>query len=141
MKMNRILASLFFFISSKTIASTLSSIILLPGGGSVAANTSLNLPLTGLLPSVRYSVVCYINTTYPFQYIFLNSSFTDTTSSVFSYSLNGNVVRQDQLIAGHNIAVIEGQFTNPATATLIYTNLDQTNPFTVSNCFAIAVTT
>lgn len=140
MKKKPAIACLFFLITSYAQAATLNSIVPLPGGGVVTANGSVALSLNGLIPSARYSVVCYIDTTYPFQYLFLNSSFVDNTSTVFSYSINGNYLRQAQLIAGHNIVVVEGQFTAPATANLIFNNLDQTNPFTVSSCFAIPVT-
>jgi|GEM_PF-5325785 len=115
-----------------------SSVITLAGGGSVLPSTSLSLSLTDLLPSVTYSVVCYIDTTYPFQYVRFGSQFTVNTSVLISSSLNGHYVTQDQLIPGHNIAVIEGNFTTPASDTLIFSNLDQSNAFTVNNCFAIS---
>lgn len=125
-----------YFLASTAVAS---SVVTLSGGGNVAPATSLNLSLTGLVPSVTYSVVCYIDTNYPFQYVLLGSSFTDTTSTIISYSLNGNYVIQDQLIAGHNIVVINGNFTNPTTGYLVFTNLDQTNPFNVNGCFGIPI--
>lgn len=130
---------LCFVISSNAIASITNSTVLLSGGGNVAPATSLNLSLNGVVPSVTYSVVCYIDTTYPFQYVLLGSSFTENTSTINSYSLNGNYVTQAQLIAGHNTVVIEGKFASPATGNLVFTNLDQTNPFNVNNCFAIPV--
>lgn len=130
---------LCFAISSNAIASITNSTVLLNGGGNVAPATSLNLSLNGVVPSVTYSVVCYIDTTYPFQYILLGSSFTENTSTINSYSLNGNYLTQAQLLAGHNTVVIEGKFTSPSTGHLVFTNLDQTNPFNVNNCFAIPV--
>lgn len=140
MKKYRAFACLFFLLTTNALATTLNSVVPLPGGGAVSANTSLNLSLNGLTPSARYSVVCYLDTIYPFQYVFLSSSIADNTSTVFSYSINGNYLRQDQLIAGHNIVVIDGQFTTPSTANLVFTNLDQTHSFDVNNCFAIPVT-
>jgi hypothetical protein len=135
MKKSVCLTALYFLAATATA----SSVVNLSGGGNVAPATSLNVPLTGLVPSVTYSVVCYIDTSYPFQYVLLGSSFSDTTSSIISYSLNGNYVTQDQLIAGHNIVVINGIFTNPTTASLVFTNLDQANPFNVNNCFGIPI--
>ena len=69
----------------------------------------------------------------------LGSSFTDTTSNVSSYALNGDNVTQGQLIVGSNTAVIVGNFTNPSTASVTFTNLDQDYTFNVSNCYAAAV--
>lgn len=129
-----------FLLSIKAYASQINAIIPLAGGGIVAAKTSLSLSLNNLASSARYSVVCYIDTTYALQYLYLSTNFTDNTSTIFSYNINGNTVRQDQLISGHNIIVMEGQFSNPTTDTLVFTNLDQTNPFNVNNCFAIPVT-
>lgn len=126
--------SALYFLASTAFAS---SVVSLSGGGDVAPATSLNLSLNGLVPSVSYSVVCYVDTNYPFQYVLLGSSFTDTTSTISSYSLNGNYVTQDQLIAGHNIVVINGNFTNPTTGYIVFTNLDQTNSFNVNGCFGI----
>ncbi|MFT4060448.1 MAG: hypothetical protein QM652_12975 [Legionella sp.] len=128
-------------LAALVIASTAtaSSIVNLSGDGDVAPATSINIPLNGLIPSVTYSVVCYIDTSYPFQYVLMGSSLNDTTSVIFSYSLNGNYVTQDQLIAGHNIVVINGNFTNPTTASLVFTNLDQANSFNVNNCFGIPI--
>jgi hypothetical protein len=125
---------LYFLSSTSTLAN---SVVPLAGGGVVLANSSQSLALTGLTASVTYSVVCYIDTTYPFQYILFGSSLSDIKSVITSYSLNGNLVMQDQLLVGHNTAVINGSFVNPSTDTIIFTNLDQTNPFTVSNCFAV----
>lgn len=131
---------LFILLSTQGIAAKVkSSIVPLSGGGTVAANASVSISLSAVVPLVTYNVVCYIDTTYPFQYVLMGSSFTDTTSTIISYSLNGNYVMQDQLIPGHNIAVIVGKFTNPATGYIVFTNLDQTNPFNVNNCFAIPV--
>ncbi|CEG56355.1 hypothetical protein [Legionella fallonii] len=139
MRKNIIAVFLFVLASATGFAAINSSVVPLSGGGNVAANTSVSISLNGVVPSVTYNVVCYIDTSYPFQYVLLGSSFTDTTSTIISYSLNGNYVMQDQLIPGHNIAVIAGKFTNPSTGYIVFTNLDQTNPFNVNNCFAIPI--
>lgn len=128
---------LYGFVACATYASTLSAIVPLSGGGTVAPSTSANISLNGVVPKALYSVVCYIDTIFPFHYVLLGSNFSDSTSVITSYSLNGRSVTQDLLLAGHNTAVIEGRFTNPATGFVVLTNLDTTNPFTVSNCFAI----
>lgn len=133
--------SFFFLVSTQAIAAIVNSIVTLSGGGNVSPATSLNLSLNGLVPSATYSVVCYIDTTYPFQYVLLGSNFSDSTSTIISYSLNGNYVKQAQLIVGHNIVVINGSFTNPTTGNIVFTNLDQANPFNVNNCFAIPIQT
>jgi hypothetical protein len=135
MKRIKYLIPLYFLVST-AIAS---SVVNLGGGGVVAPATSVNLSLNGLVPAMTYSVICYINTSYPFQYIMLGSSFSDSTSSISSYSLNGNYVTQDQLLVGQNIVVVNGNFTNPTTGYLVFTNLDQTNSFNVSNCFGIPI--
>jgi hypothetical protein len=114
-------------------------VINLSTGGSVAPGTSFNLSLNGLVPSSSYSVVCYITSSYPFQYLLLGSQFTDTTSTIISSSINGNLVTQGELNFGQNIVVVNGKFTSPSTANLIYTNLDTTNPFAMNNCFAIPI--
>ena len=138
MKKNLCLMVLYFaVISNANTATTFNSVVPLVGGGTVSPATSLQVSLNGLVPSVTYNVVCYIDTTYPFQYILLGSSFADTTSKVFSYSLNGNYVMQDQLIAGHNIVVVTGNFTDPTTGFIVLTNLDQSNTFNVNNCFGV----
>jgi len=131
--------ALCFLISTRGITAIASSIVNLSSTGNVLPSTSLNVLLNGLVPSVTYSVVCYIDTTYSFQYVMLSSYFSDITSTILSYSLNGNYIRQDQLIVGHNIVVIEGNFTSPSSSYLIITNLDQTNAFNVNGCFAIPV--
>ena len=131
--------SLYCLLSTNAIAGISTSIVNLIGGGDVSPSTSLNLSLSGLVAGVTYSVVCYIDTTYPFQYVLLGSSFTAPTSTIISYSLNGNYVTQDVLIAGHNLVVINGTFTNPTTDTIVFTNLDQNNPFNVNNCFGIPI--
>lgn len=133
MKKNACLIALYFLAATATA----SSVVPLSGGGNVAPANSLNISLNGLVPAVTYSVVCYIDTTYPFQYVLLGSQFNDSTSTIISYSLNGNYVTQDQLITGHNIVVINGNFTTPTTASIVITNLDQTNSFNVNNCFGI----
>lgn len=133
------IAALFLLGTMSSVAAPTSSVVTLSGGGNVAAGTSTKISLAGLIPSVTYNVICYIDTIYPFQYVLLGSSFSETTSTVTSYSLNGNYVMQDQLITGHNIAVITGFFTNPTTGYLVFTNLDQSNPFNVNNCFGVPV--
>lgn len=132
-----LILSLFF--STNVLAGVASSIVPLSTGGGVAPMANFTLSLNGLAPTANYSVVCYITTSFPFQYILLSSSFTDTTSVVTSYSLNGNYVTQAQLAVGSNVVVINGRFTNPATGNLIFSNLDQTNSFTVGNCFGIPI--
>ncbi|EHL32563.1 hypothetical protein [Legionella drancourtii] len=126
-------------LSFVAATATASSVVTLGGGGDVAPAMSLNVSLNGLVPSVTYSVVCYIDTSYPFQYVLLGSSFSDSTSTIISYSLNGNYVTQDQLIPGHNIVVINGKFTNPTTGYIVFTNLDQAHSFNVNNCFGIPI--
>ena len=139
MKKSVFIIILYILLSGRCVSALTSGIVNLSGGGIVSPATSLSLSLNGLVPSATYSVVCYIDTIYPFQYVLLGSNFSDITSVINYYSLNGNYVTQDQLIAGHNVAVIEGKFTNPNTGYIVFTNLDQTNPFTVSNCFGIPV--
>jgi hypothetical protein len=139
MKKTLYVIALHILLCGSAMAGTTSSIVSLSGGGDVAPSTSLNLSLSGLVPAVTYSVVCYIDTNHPFQYVLLGSSFTDVTSTIISYSLNGNIVVQDQLIAGHNTVVINGKFTNPTTANIIFTNLDQNDSFNVNNCFGIPI--
>lgn len=128
-----------FLLTASGLGATHSSVVTLSGGGDIAPNSSFNLSLNGLVPSATYSVVCYIDTTYPFQYILFGTNFTSNTSVILSYSLNGNYVMQDELMVGHNIAVINGKFTAPATDAIVFTNLDQTNSFNINNCFAIPV--
>lgn len=135
MKKTGFFIALCFVLTSATA----SSIVTLSGGGDVSPGTSLSISLNGVVPSVNYNVVCYIDTIYPFQYVLLGSNFSENISTIISYSLNGNYIVQDQLIAGHNIAVINGKFYNPSTGYVVFTNLDQTNPFNVNNCFAIPV--
>lgn len=133
MKKNACLIALYFLAATATA----SSVVPLSGSGNVAPANSLDVSLNGLVPAVTYSVICYIDTTYPFQYVLLGSQFNDSTSTIISYSLNGNYVTQDQLITGHNIVVVNGNFTTPTTASIVITNLDQTNSFNVNNCFGI----
>lgn len=137
MKTTMLISSLLFSIN--IFATTTNSVITLSGGGNVLPAASLSLSLNGLIPSVTYSVVCYIDTQYPFQYIRFGSNFASNTSTIVSSSLNGNYVIQDQLIVGHNIAVINGNFSNPAMDYLLFTNLDNTNSFNVNHCFGIPV--
>lgn len=137
MKNRLFLSALSLFTATYT--ANASSIVTLSGGGNVAPSTQLSVSLAGLVASVTYSVVCYIDTTHPFQYVLLGSSFADNSSIIFSYSLNGNYVIQDQLIAGHNIVVINGIFTNPSTGSIVFTNLDQNNSFNVNNCFGMPI--
>lgn len=136
-KMAYICALCFMVSTANTSIASTSSIVPLSGGGNVSPSTSLNLSLSGLIPSVTYDVICYIEASYPFQYILFGSSFTDNTSTILFYSLNGRNVVQDQLIAGHNIVLIEGKFTTPSTGNITFTNLDQTNSFNVHDCFGI----
>lgn len=127
-----------FFLAS--VGSNASSVVLLSGGGNIPASTSVNIPLTGLAAGITYSVVCYIDTTFAFQYVKLSANLSDTTSVVTSYSLNGNIVSQAPLIPGHNIAVINGTFNSPSTSSIVITNLDQLNLFNVNNCFGVPIT-
>ena len=126
-------------ISTTAIASTLSSNVNLSGGGIVSPATQMNIPLTGLVPSATYSVICYLTTTVPFIIVKLGSSFSENTSTVSSYSLNGNVVTQGELSPGENTAVIVGNFASPSTGYITLTNLDQNDSFTVNSCFGTAV--
>lgn len=115
-----------------------SSTVLLPGGGVVNPAASVNIPLTGIIPSSTYDVVCYIDTTNPFMIVQLGVSLGGSTATVTAYTLNGDSMTQGQLKAGHNIALITGNFANPALANLVFTNLDQNYTFNVNNCFAMA---
>ncbi|WP_392537565.1 hypothetical protein [Legionella sp. 227] len=124
-------------LTATVIAAPISSIVTLSGGGNVAPATSLPLSLNGLIPGVNYNVVCYIDTQNPFQYILLGSTLADSTSTITSYSLNGNYVMQDQLQVGRNLVVINGTFNSPSSSTINFTNLDQTNSFNLNNCFGI----
>lgn len=142
--MNQMKKHLFVFafclsLSSHANTPSLSPIVNLTGTGVVAPTSSLNVSLNGLIPSVAYSVVCYINTTFPFHFIQLGSTLSDTTSSIISYNLNGNQVTQDQLIVGKNTAVINGIFITPSTSDVVFTNLDQANSFNVTSCFGIPI--
>ncbi len=138
MKRKASFISVYFLLSAGISTALASSVITLSGGGVIAPATNLNLSLNGLVPTATYSVVCYIDTTYSFQYIRFGSQFSAPTSTITSFSLNGNYVTQDQLLVGHNIAVIEGTFTNPSTDKIIFSNLDQVNSFNINNCFAIS---
>lgn len=130
---------LYFCVATNSLAVISISIVTLSGGGNVQPASTTTISLNGLVPAATYSVVCYIDTTYPFQYVLLGSNLSDTTSSIISYSINGNDVMQDQLIIGHNIVVINGLFTTPGTSSIVLTNLDQSNPFNVNNCFAMPI--
>ncbi|KTC79111.1 hypothetical protein OQJ13_14370 [Legionella sp. PATHC035] len=131
------LITLGTMLTATVIAAPISSIVTLSGGGNVAPATSLSLSLSGLIPGVNYNVVCYIDTQNPFQYILLGSTLADSTSTITSYSLNGNYVMQDQLQVGQNLVVINGTFNSPSSSTINFTNLDQTNSFNLNNCFGI----
>ena len=127
-----------FFLYTNCVLAAMDSRITLPGGGDVLPATSLSLSLNGLIPSTSYSVICYIDTTSPFVFVRLGSNFSDNTSSVVYYSLNGHVTTQAQLKIGHNIALMVGYFTSPATSYLTFSNLDQSGSFNVNSCFALA---
>lgn len=130
---------LLLALSSSAHAATPNLVVNLSASGTVAAASSLNVGLTGLLAGATYNVVCYVNSATPFQYIKLGSQLTDTTSTVLYYSLNGNYVSQDQLLVGQNLVLITGIFNHPTTDLLVLSNIDQNNPFTVSKCFAIPI--
>lgn len=132
-------AVLNLLVCAHAVTAIANSVVTLSGGGDVAPKTSLSVSLTGLMPFVTYSVVCYIDTIYLFQYVLLSSNFSESTSTISSYSLNGNFVTQDQLFVGHNTAIIQGRFTSPATGYIVFTNLDQDNLFNVNNCFGVPV--
>lgn len=111
-------------------------IVLLPGGGTVAPTATMSISLAGLVPTASYNVICYITTTNAFMVVRFGSNFTDTTSTISSYNLNGTTLTQGQLNIGQNTAMVVGTFTNPSTGNVTFTNLDQTNSFNVSGCFA-----
>lgn len=138
MKKKYLFVSLFFIVSTSVMAIT-NSIVPLSGGGDVAAGQSVSIPLTDVLPSVTYDVVCYIENTFPFNSVKLSSTLGGVGGSITSYSLNGSNVAQGQLDLGRNVALIRGNFPNPALSNIIFTNLDKTNLFNVNNCFAMAV--
>lgn len=116
-----------------------SSTVLLPGGGVVNPTLTVSIPLTGIIPSSTYNIVCYIDTTNPFVLVQLGVNLGGSTGSVTAYTLNGDPVTQGQLNVGHNIALITGNFANPALVNLVFKNLDQNYTFNVNNCFAMAV--
>lgn len=111
-------------------------IVLLPGGGTVAPTATMSISLAGLVPTASYNVICYITTTNALMVVRFGSNFTDTTSTISSYNLNGTALTQGQLNIGQNTAMIVGTFTNPSTGNVTFTNLDQTNSFNVGGCFA-----
>ena len=127
---------LFILLSNSVMAVTHSSVIL-NGGGDVLPSKSVNVSLGALAPSATYNIICYIDTQYPFQVVRFGSHFSDDTSFISFFSLNGDEILQGQLRVGHNVAVIAGSFTNPSTASISFTNLDQDNLFNVNNCYAI----
>jgi hypothetical protein len=126
-------------ILSSSVMAAKDSTVLLSGGGDVTKTSSVSLSLTGLVPSATYSIICYINAPYPFEIVRFSAQYSDSTSTISSYSLNGTNVTQGALNVGANTAVIVGSFTNPSTSTIVFTNLDQTNTFSVHDCFATAV--
>lgn len=128
--------ALSMMLSTEVMA--VNSTVTLTGGGDVAAKSSVSISLNGLMSSVTYNIVCYIDAFYPFQMVKLASDLAGGAGVVTSYTLNGDLVTQGELIVGHNIAIITGNFSNPATASVIFTNLDQTNLFNVNNCYANA---
>lgn len=130
---------LYIGVAMNTFAGISSPIVTLSGGGNVLPASSTSISLNGIVSGATYSVVCYVDTTYPFQYILLSSNLSDVTSTIISYSLNGNYVTQDQLMVGHNLVVINGRFTSPANSSIVITNLDQANSFNVNNCFAMPI--
>lgn len=132
------LGMVLFCIFNAAVAMN-SSTVLLPGGGDVNPTQNVNIPLTGIIPSSTYNIVCYIDTSAPFVVVQLGVDLGASTGTVTSYTLNGDPVTQGQLNVGHNIALITGNFSNPALANLIFTNLDQDYIFNVNNCFAMAV--
>ena len=136
-KLNVIIACNFMLASSSMAA--MNPNVTLSGGGDVPPATQVSIPLTGLVPSATYYVICYITASELFLIVRLGSNFTDTTSSVSSYALNGNNVTQGQLNIGSNTAVTVGNFTNPSTASVTFTNLDQDYTFNVGGCYATPV--
>lgn len=127
------------YLYTNCALAVMDSRVTLSGGGVVLPATTVSVSLNGLVPSASYNVICYIDTSNPFQYVRFGNNFSDNTSTIAYYSLNGNVSTQGQLLVGHNIAVIAGNFTTPATSYLTFTNLDQSSSFDVNSCFAIAV--
>jgi hypothetical protein len=125
-------------VSSHLLAVT-SSTVNLPGGGDVAPSDSVNISLTGLVPSATYSIICYINANYPFEIVRFSSDFGSSSGTITSYMLNGDIVTQGQLNVGKNLAVIVGNFVNPSVSSVIFTNLDKNYTFNVNNCYATAV--
>jgi hypothetical protein len=123
---------------SSIFASNYNSIVNLPGGGTVAPTTSVNLPLTGLVPSASYTIICYIDSTDPFVIVRFSANFGGAGGAVSFYNLNGINVTQGRLDIGQNILNISGYFANPSASSIVFTNLDQSISFNVYNCFAIA---
>lgn len=127
-----------FFLFTNTAQAITDSSIPLTGGGDVLPASSLSLSLNGLIPASAYSVICYIDTSSPFVFVRFGSNFSDNTSSVVYFSLNGHIATQAQLKIGHNVALMVGYFTSPASSYLTFSNLDQTGSFNVNSCFAMA---
>ncbi len=111
----------------------------LSGGGVVLPTTQMNIPLTGLVPAATYYVSCSITTSSPFMIVKFGNILSGSASSITSYALNGNTVTQGQLDIGLNTAIIIGNFAAPSTESVTFTNLDQDDSFTVSNCYASPV--
>lgn len=129
----------FVFSTSASAFAINDSTVLLSGGGTVLPAQSLSIPLTGLVPSANYTIICYIDNTFPFVIVRLSSNLGGAGGLVTAYTLNGNNVVQGQLNVGHNIALISGNFVDPTVSNVVFTNLDQSNSFNVNNCFAMAV--
>lgn len=132
-----ILFTSWFYLSS-IFASNYSSTVNLPGGGTVAPATSVNLPLTGLVPSASYTIICYIDSTNPFVIVRFSANFGGAGGAVSFFNLNGTNVTQGRLDIGQNILNISGYFANPSASSIVFTNLDQSISFNVYNCFAMA---
>lgn len=124
-----------FFANSYGLSSTVN----LPSGGDVQPTEAMNVSVKGLVPSAVYNVICYINANYAFEVVRLTTDFGDSTGKITSITLNGDTVVQGQLTIGQNVAVFTGSFDNPSASSVVFTNLDQDYPFTVSNCHATAV--
>jgi hypothetical protein len=119
-----------------TNAFAFSSIVNLSGGGDVATSGSINLPLTGLIPSAVYSISCNITAPKPFQFVRFGINYGSGTGTVSSYNLNGDTLTQGQLIPGQNSVTIIGSFDAPTTTSIVFTNLDQDYTFNVNSCYA-----
>jgi hypothetical protein len=137
--MKKLILSLFLIISSTSVLASFSPSINLPGGGEVKPTKSVSIPLKGLVAGAMYNIICYVNATQSFTVVMLGSNFGKGEGEILSYNLNGKKGIQHQLNLGDNTALTVGKFTEPASASVIYANLDQDNSFTVNNCFAYPV--